>query len=133
MQVSAGNFTKGGESMNIAAGLGSATTLTREDAAAMRGLANVVHVAAGLRSRTFITASPESRVFTLVHGTEESLGDIHGWTWLDECGVTVSAVRRRGIRALSPGVETRIEAGDVVVLLGGPTGLEAAEQRLLGG
>ena len=52
---------------------------------------------------------------------------------LDECGVTVSAVRRRGIRALSPGVETRIEAGDVVVLLGGPTGLEAAEQRLLGG
>ena len=52
---------------------------------------------------------------------------------LDECGVTVSAVRRRGIRALSPGVETRIEAGDVVVLLGGPSGLEAAEQRLLGG
>ena len=30
VQVSAGNFTKGGESMNIAAGLGSATTLTRE-------------------------------------------------------------------------------------------------------
>ncbi len=92
VQVSAGNFTKGGESMNIAAGLGSATTLTREDAAAMRGLANVVHVAAGLRSRTFITASPESRVFTLVHGTEESLGDIHGWTWLDGEGFTADDV-----------------------------------------
>ncbi|HAF55300.1 MAG TPA: potassium transporter, partial [Thauera sp.] len=52
---------------------------------------------------------------------------------LDECGVKVPAVRRRGIRALSPGVETRIEAGDVVVLLGGPSALEAAEQRLLGG
>ncbi len=92
VQVSAGNFTKGGESMNIAAGLGSATTLTREDAAAMRGLANVVHVAAGLRSRTFITASPESRVFTLVHGTEESLGDIHGWTWLEGEGFTAEDV-----------------------------------------
>jgi putative ABC transport system permease protein len=92
VQVSAGNFTKGGESMNIAAGLGSATTLTREDAAAMRGLASVVHVAAGLRSRTFITASPESRVFTLVHGTEESLGDIHGWTWLDGEGFTADDV-----------------------------------------
>ncbi len=35
VQVSSGNFTKGGESMNIASGLGSATTLTRADAAAI--------------------------------------------------------------------------------------------------
>ena len=82
VQVSAGNFIKGGESMNIATGLGSATTLTRDDAQAIRGLANVQYVAAGLRSRTFIVASPEARVFTLVHGTEESLADIHAWTWL---------------------------------------------------
>jgi len=92
VQVSAGNFTKGGESMNIASGLGSATTLTRADAAEMRRLDNVVHVAAGLRSRTFIAASPESRVFTLVHGTEESLGDIHGWTWLEGEGFTAEDV-----------------------------------------
>jgi len=52
---------------------------------------------------------------------------------LDALDVSVSAVRRRGIRALWPGVETRIEAGDVVVLLGAPSALEAAEQRLLGG
>ena len=36
IQVSAGNFTRGGESMNIASGLGSATTLTLEDAEAIR-------------------------------------------------------------------------------------------------
>ena len=48
-------------------------------------------------------------------------------------GAPVGAVPRRGLRALAAGVEPRIEAGDVVVLLGGPTGLEAAEQRLLGG
>ncbi|MCC6992628.1 MAG: ABC transporter permease [Acidobacteria bacterium] len=92
VQVSAGNFTKGGESMNIASGLGAATTLTRDDAAAIRGLENVVSVSAGLRSRTFIVASPESRVFTLVHGAEEALGDIHGWTWLDGEGFTADDV-----------------------------------------
>ena len=36
IQVSAGNYTRGGESMNIASGLGSATTLTLEDAEAIR-------------------------------------------------------------------------------------------------
>jgi CPA2 family monovalent cation:H+ antiporter-2 len=41
---------------------------------------------------------------------------------LDRFGVGVSAVRRRGIRGLSPGNETRIEEGDVVVLLGLPPG-----------
>jgi putative ABC transport system permease protein len=83
VQVSAGNFIKGGESMNIASGLGAATTLTREDAAEIRELDNVEHVAAGLRSRTFVVASPEARLFTVVHGTEPSLADIHGWTWLE--------------------------------------------------
>ena len=34
--VSAGNFTRGGETMNIANGNGSATTLTREDGDAVR-------------------------------------------------------------------------------------------------
>jgi putative ABC transport system permease protein len=88
VQVSAGNFTKGGESMNIASGLGAATTLTRDDAAAVRELDNVEHVAAGLRSRTFVVASPEARIFTVVHGTEPSLADIHGWTWLEGEGFT---------------------------------------------
>ncbi|MFV0663851.1 monovalent cation:proton antiporter-2 (CPA2) family protein [Denitromonas sp.] len=47
--------------------------------------------------------------------------------------VSVSAVRRRNIRGLSPGPETRIEAGDVVVLLGVTGNLELAEQRLMQG
>ncbi len=45
----------------------------------------------------------------------------------------VTAVRRRGIRADEPGPETRFQAGDVVVLLGRPNALEAAERRLLQG
>ena len=48
-------------------------------------------------------------------------------------GAAVTRVRRRGIRAGEPGPETRFEAGDVVVLLGEPDALEAAEIRLLQG
>ncbi len=52
---------------------------------------------------------------------------------LAELGAEVTAIRRRGIRADDPGPETRFEAGDVVVLLGRPDALEAAESRLLQG
>ena len=48
-------------------------------------------------------------------------------------GAGVTRVRRRGIRAGEPGPETRFEAGDVVVLLGEPDGLAAAESCLLQG
>jgi len=81
IQVSAGNFTRGGESMNIASGLGSATTLTLEDAGAMRGIQGVQHVAGGVRNRTFVKSS-HRQFFTQVRGVETSLAAIHGWEWL---------------------------------------------------
>ena len=92
VQVTAGNFIKGGESVNIASGLGAATSLTRDDAAAIRALDNVEFVSAGLRSRTFVIASADARVFTVVHGVEESLADIHAWTWLSGEGFTAADV-----------------------------------------
>ena len=52
---------------------------------------------------------------------------------LGELGVTVSAVRRRNIRALEPSDDLRFQEGDVVVLLGRPDGLAVAEERLLKG
>jgi putative ABC transport system permease protein len=100
VEVSAGNFIKGGESMNIATGLGAATTLTRADADAIRALANVEYVAAGLRSRTFVTLSPQSRLFTLVRGTEASLAEIHGWTWLEGEGFTEADVAAGAAKAV---------------------------------
>jgi len=81
IQVSAGNFTRGGESMNIASGLGSATTLTIEDAEAIRGIAGVQHVAGGVRNRAFVKSS-HRQFFTQVRGSEPSLAEIHGWEWL---------------------------------------------------
>ena len=81
IQVSAGNYTRGGESMNIASGLGAATTLTIDDADAMRGISGVQHVSAGVRNRLFVNA-PHRRFFTQVRGVQPSLGEIHGWEWL---------------------------------------------------
>lgn len=50
---------------------------------------------------------------------------------LDQLGCEVSAIRRRGIRALEPAPETALAEGDVVVLLGEPAAVAAAEDRLL--
>lgn len=50
---------------------------------------------------------------------------------LDDLGCEVSAIRRRGIRALEPAPETLLEEGDVVVVLGLPEAVSAAEERLL--
>jgi putative ABC transport system permease protein len=81
IQVSAGNYTRGGESMNIASGLGAATTLTVEDAEALRRIAGVQRVASGVRNRAFVKSS-HRQFFTQVRGTEPPLADIHGWEWL---------------------------------------------------
>jgi len=51
---------------------------------------------------------------------------------LGNLGVSVSAVRRHNIRGVDPTPDTRLEAGDVVVLLGRPAALAAAELRLSG-
>src|SRR5688500_2494091 len=102
IQVSAGNYTRGGESMNIASGLGAATTLTLEDAEAIRGIAGVQHVAPGVRNRAFVTAA-HRKFFTQVRGAHRSLADLHGWEWLGGRfgdGDDAAVVGRAGAREL---------------------------------
>ncbi|MEK7262127.1 MAG: monovalent cation:proton antiporter-2 (CPA2) family protein [Pseudomonadota bacterium] len=70
-----------------------------------------------------ITLPPKARAVGML------LADLH----LEEIGVNVSAVRRGGIRGPEPGPETRLAAGDVVVLYGTPEALEEAEKVLLEG
>jgi putative ABC transport system permease protein len=77
--ISAGNYTRGGESMNIASGLGAATTLTTGDAEAVAAIAGVTHVAPGVRTRAWVDAA-HRRFFGQVRGTTFNLGEIHGWT-----------------------------------------------------
>jgi len=102
IQVSAGNFTRGGESMNIANGLGAATTLTAEDAEAIRQIAGVQHVAGGVRNRAF-AKSAHRQFFTQIRGVETELAEIHGWEWLGgrfEAGDTQAVMGRAASREL---------------------------------
>jgi CPA2 family monovalent cation:H+ antiporter-2 len=52
---------------------------------------------------------------------------------LAESGVTVTAVRRGGITGPEPEPNTKLIAGDVLVLFGAPEALEHAEKVLLEG
>ncbi|HEU0290868.1 MAG TPA: TrkA C-terminal domain-containing protein, partial [Burkholderiales bacterium] len=58
-----------------------------------------------------------------------TLGEID----LARLNVEVTAVRRRNIRGIAPDSMTRVEEGDVLVLLGGEADLAAAEIRLVQG
>jgi putative ABC transport system permease protein len=100
IQVSAGNYIRGGESMNIASGFGAATTLTREDAAAVAELEDVLYVAAELRSRTWVEASAEARAFAVVLGTEPSVAEIHGWSFARGRSFTAGDVSGGAARAV---------------------------------
>ena len=52
---------------------------------------------------------------------------------LESLGCEITAIRRRGIRAVEPAPDTLLEEGDIAVLLGGPATVTAAEERLLRG
>ena len=52
---------------------------------------------------------------------------------LDELLVDVVAIRRQGGKGVEPRPDTRIQAGDVLVLRGAADGLAAAEFRVLQG
>lgn len=62
-----------------------------------------------------------------------AIGKTIGELELDALSVQVSAVRRRNIKGVSPGPETRVLEGDVLVLLGLPDALVLAESRILEG
>lgn len=63
----------------------------------------------------------------------DAIGRTLGETRLADLGVSVSAIRRRGIRGDDPGEEMRLMEGDVLILKGQPEPLARAEDRLLGG
>jgi len=62
-----------------------------------------------------------------------AVGRTLGEMGLEGLNVEVTAVRRRNIRGVAPEPTARIEAGDVLVLLGAEDDLAAAEMKLLQG
>ncbi|HEX5477925.1 MAG TPA: cation:proton antiporter, partial [Burkholderiales bacterium] len=95
------------------------------------GLLRGLFHGAGERSEADGQALVRLRSITLdVHA--RSLGNTLAQMGLEELGVQVSAVRRRGVRSkLSSEAAGALQAGDVVVLLGSPGAIAAAEDRLL--
>ncbi len=71
------------------------------------------------------TVTLPDKAFAVGHTIE----DLHLWDWQ----VSVTAVRRGGIRGEAPEPETRLQAGDVLVLAGIPRHLEHAEGLVLYG
>ena len=78
----------------------------------------------GFQERLHTVTLPK-RAFAVGHTIE----DLHLWDW----EVSVTAVRRGGIRGEAPEPETRLKEGDVLVLAGTPHHLEHAEGLLLYG
>jgi putative ABC transport system permease protein len=77
--VKAGNYTRGGESVGIATGLGAATTLMPADAQAIRdNVIGILNLSPEVNTRTFV-AMGEAREFTMVHGVDVTYADVYAW------------------------------------------------------
>jgi ABC-type antimicrobial peptide transport system permease subunit len=76
--VTAGNYIRGGDSVNIPSGLGAAKTLTADDAAAIQGVPNVVYRAAGVSDRAFV-ANGSARSFGRIQGTDVAFPFLYDW------------------------------------------------------
>ena len=77
--VRAGNFTKGGEEARIATGMGSATTLTADDAAAIQAVPGVAHASAVLHMRTWVNHNTD-RNFGQIYGIDVDYPKMFDWT-----------------------------------------------------
>jgi len=75
---------------------------------------------------------PRLQSITIAAGAH-ACGRSIGETALEELGVRVTALRRRELRMISPGAQTALQEDDVLVLLGTPEQLAAAEMRLVQG
>ena len=78
IRVDAGNFTRGGEESKIATGLGSASTLTPDDAAAIGAMAGVKYASGVVKLRGWV-ANGSTREYLQVFGTEASYPVLYGW------------------------------------------------------
>ena len=79
IHVNAGNYTRGGEESRIATGLGAATTLTTDDAEAIRRAINgIKSLAPGVKLRGWI-ASGSHRFYGQILGTDVAFASMFGW------------------------------------------------------
>jgi putative ABC transport system permease protein len=78
VRVDAGNFTRGGEESKIATGLGSASTLTPDDAIAIAAMPGVKYASSVVRLRGFV-ANGSTREYLQILGTDAAYPQLYGW------------------------------------------------------
>ena len=77
--VRAGNFTRGGESSNIATGLGSANTLSSDDANAIRSqVQGISHLSEAVRMRGWVS-SGDQKNYGEIYGVNVEYPEVYGW------------------------------------------------------
>jgi putative ABC transport system permease protein len=122
IRVDAGNFTRGGEDSKIATGLGAATTLTPDDAAAIAAVQGVKHASSVVKLRGWV-ASGGSREYLQVYGTQATYPSLYGWraakgklfTPADVDGASAVAVLGSGARDKLFGPDVNPIGRDVVI------------------
>jgi putative ABC transport system permease protein len=113
IRVDAGNFTRGGEESKIATGLGSASTLTPGDAAAIAGMNGVKHASAVVKLRGWVN-NGAAREYLQILGTEATYPLLYGWRqargrWFQTADVTAAAP----VAVLGSGARDRLFGADV--------------------
>jgi len=74
--VRAGNYTRGGDAVNIPSGYGRATTLTNDDAAVLAALPGVEHFTSEVDDRARVTAAQDD-FFATVLGCGPGVAEVH--------------------------------------------------------
>jgi putative ABC transport system permease protein len=80
INVRAGNYTRGGSESNIGTGLGSAATLTAEDAGEIGKIEGVKYYSSMVLLRSWVMAG-DQRTHTQIQGTDASFPSIQGWSF----------------------------------------------------
>jgi putative ABC transport system permease protein len=76
--VTSGNYTRGGDAVKIASGLGAATTLTPADAEAIAQVPGVAYRAASVSDRAFVSHG-SARQFGRIQGTDVGFPFLYDW------------------------------------------------------
>ena len=113
IRVDAGNFTRGGEESKIATGLGSASTLTADDAAAIGAMTGVKYTSSVVKLRGFV-ANGSTREYLQVLGTDASYPALYGWRPARGKFFQASDVSGAGaVAVLGTGARDRLFGADV--------------------
>jgi putative ABC transport system permease protein len=91
--INAGNYTRGGDELKVAAGLGAAKTLTTQDAEAIaREVKGIMHLAPGVSDRAPMEAA-NRRYFGRVIGTVPAFAAMHSWRFRSGAMFTEAEMR----------------------------------------